>query len=236
MRRTLASIIFVFLLFIFPGTTFSEITVHDTIALKGEVTMISAETKGKILRRGGEIVEFIVNGKSIGKSLSGGDGYAYKQFIPLKTGLYRITVKSGKEENSGSLLSVKKGTRIIFIDLEHGLFEGLFSKKPRDGSQEAIRLLSKKFHIVFLQTGLMNINLAKTWLKNNGFLDLPVIQWNQGSVFNEIREKGLKIWAVIGSEQVIESAEKFKPKSFSFREIEGVETVKNWDEIHRKLK
>jgi hypothetical protein len=236
MRPLLTSISFIFLCFFFPEAVFSEIIVHDMIALRGEVTMLSAETKGTILRHGGEIVEFIVNGKSLGKSLSGGDGYAFKQFIPPKTGLYQIIVKSRNEENSGSLLSLKKGARIVFIDIEHGLFEGLFSKRPRSGSQEVLRRLSKKSPVVFLQTGILSTNAVRTWLKNNGFPDLPLIQWDQGSLFDEINGKGLKIKAIIGGEQVIESAGKYKPKAFSFGEVEGAEKVNDWGEIGRKLK
>ncbi len=235
MRLVMLCIIPFIWLFFTPAIVFSEIIVHDTISIRGEVTMLCVEIRGTILRRGGELVEFIVNGKSIGHTLSGGDGYAYKQFVPLKIGLYNITAKSGNELNNGTLLSLKKGTRIVLVDLEHGLFEGFFSKKPRKGSQEILKRISKKFPIILLQTSFLSINAVKTWLKKNGFQNMPLIKWDEGFFFNETIEKGLKIRAVIGSKKIIESVEKYKPIAFSFEDIEDAIEVNNWEEIEKKL-
>lgn len=221
---------------LFPATSLSEVLIHDMIVLKGEETMLKAETRGKFLSKGGKVVEFFVDKKSIGKSLSGGDGFAFRQFTPLKAGIYHITVTSGKDEGNGLILSLKKVNRIIFIDVEGSLFEGLFSKKPKKGSQKIIKKISKRFPVVFLQTELLSVKAIKTWLKKNGFVDLPVIPWRQGMIFDEIQEKGLKIKAVIGNQSVIESAKKYKPKAFIFEDVEGAEEVKNWEEIGKKLK
>jgi hypothetical protein len=236
MKILLTCICSTLLLYLFPATVFSEVIVHDMIALKGKEIMLSVETRGKLFSQGGEIVELFVDGRPLGRSLSGGDGFAFKQFIPLKTGLYRITAKSGKEEGKGLLLSLKKGERIIFIDVESSLFEGLFSRIPKTGSQKIIKKLSSRFPVVFLKTGLLSVNAIKTWLKENGFIDLPVIPWKNGMIFDEITENGLKIKAIIGNQSVIESAKGYKPESFSFEEVEDAEEVENWEEIGKKLK
>ncbi|OIP60541.1 MAG: hypothetical protein COY75_00720 [Nitrospirae bacterium CG_4_10_14_0_8_um_filter_41_23] len=236
--RILVTLIFcILLLYLFPSIVLSEVIVPDMIVLNGKEIMLSAETKGKLFAKGGEVVEFFVDGKSIGKRLSGGDGFAFKQFIPQKSGLHQITVKSGKDKGNGLLLSLKRGERMVFIDVGGSLFEGLFSKKPKTGSQKIIKKISSRFPIVFLQTELLSIKAIKAWLKENGFTDLPVIPWRQGMIFDEIKEKGLKIKAIIGSQSVIESAKAYnKPKSFSFEEVEDAEEVKDWEEIGKKLK
>ncbi|MEW6418212.1 MAG: hypothetical protein AB1480_08830 [Nitrospirota bacterium] len=222
--------------FLFPAMGLSDVIVHDIIALKGQEIMLKAETRGKFLSKGGEVVEFFVNKKSIGKGLSGGNGSAFRRFISLQPGIYHITVKSGKDEGDGLLLSLKKGDRIVFIDVEDSLFEGLFSKKPRKESQEIIKKISRRFPVVFLQTGLLGIKVIKKWLKENGFIELPVVPWKDGMIFDEISEKGLKIKAIIGSQAVIESAKAYKPKAFSFGEVEDAEEVKDWEEIGKKIK
>jgi len=205
------------------------------LVLKGEETMLSAQTKGKFFTQGGRLVEFFVDGKSLGKSLSGGDGYAYKQFTPVKTGLFQISVTSGDDDNTGLLFSLKKGDKIIFIDVEGSLFKGLLSQKPKRGSQEVIEGLSKKFPVVFLQTGLLGTNVLKSWLKESGFVDLPVLSWGEGDLFDEINKKGLKIKAIIGRQPVIESAEEYKTQSFSFEEAGDAVVVKDWEEIGERL-
>jgi hypothetical protein len=236
MRFLVTYICFLLLFCLIPAPVLSDVIVQDMIALKGEGVMLSAETKGKLFAEGGEVVEFFVDGKSIGKSLSGGDGLAFIHFTPLKTGLYRITATSGKDKGNGLLLSLRKDARIIFVDVEGSLLEGLFSPKPRYGSQKTIKKISIRFPVVFLQTGLIGTKAIKTWLKENGFIDSPVLPWGQGEIFDEINEKGLKIKAVIGSQSVIESAKEYKPQAFSFEESEDAEEVNDWDEIGKKLK
>jgi 5'(3')-deoxyribonucleotidase len=236
MRILATLILFTFLSFLFPATIFSEVIVQDRITLKGKEIMLSAETRGKLFTKGGEVVEFFVDGKPLGRSLSGGDGFAFKQFTPPKTGMYRITAKSSKEEGNGLLISLKKGWRIVFIDVEGTLFEGLLSTMPKKGSQEVIKKIAKRFQVVFLHTGLRSIKAIKTWLKENGFIDLPVIPWGKGIIFDEIAENGLKIKAVIGDQSVIESAKGYKPESLSFEDVEDAVEVKDWEEIGKKLK
>jgi hypothetical protein len=221
--------------FLCPTTGFSDILVDDMLVLKGEETLLSAETRGRVFTQGGRLVEFFLNGKSLGRSLSGGDGFAYKQFTPLKSGLFKISVKSGDDENTGLLLSLKKGDKVIFVDIEGSLFEGIFSQKPRQGSQEIIKGLSRKFPVVFLQTGLLSIKVLKSLLKESGFVDLPVLAWGEGELFDEINKKGLKIKAIIGCYSVISSAQEYKPQSFSFEEAEDAVIVKNWEEIGEML-
>jgi len=226
------------LLCIFPAIALSDVIVHDMVVPQGEEVMLRAETRGKILSKGGELVEFFVDGKSIGKTLSGGDGFAFRQFTPIKTGLYRITVtvKSGVGEGNGLLLSLKKGTKIVFVDVEGSLLKKPFSKEPKQGSQKAIKEFNRSFPVVFLQTGFIGVKALKTWLKEYKFIELPVIPWKQGALFDDIHEKGFKIKAIIGSGAVIESAKGYKPLAFSFEGVEDAKEVKDWEEIGKKLK
>lgn len=218
-----------------PTAGLADILVDDMLVLKGDETMVSAQTRGRFFTEGGRLVEFFLDGKSLGKSLSGGDGFAYKQFTPVKTGLFQLAVTSGEDDSTGLLLSLKKGDKIIFVDVEGSLFEGLLSQKPKGGSQEVIEGLSKKSPVVFLQTGLLSTKVLKSWLKENGFAGLPVLQWGEGELFDEINKKGLKIKAIIGSQSVIGSAQEYKPQSFSFEEAEDAVAVKNWEEIGEML-
>jgi hypothetical protein len=54
-------------------------------------------------------------------------------------------------------------------------------------------------------------------------------------IFREIKDKGLEIKGIVGTQAVIESAKEYKPKAFSFEEVEGAKAVKDWEEIRKKL-
>jgi len=232
--KNLVTGILIFLLFLFPAYAISDVIVQDMVVPQGKEVMLKAEVKGRFLGKGGEVVEFFVDGRSLGQSLSGGDGFAFKQFVPLKRGLYQIKVRSSKDEGKGLLLSLRKGSKIVFVDVEGSLLER-FSEKPRKGCRKIIGKINKKNPVVFLQTGALSTKAIKIWLKKNNFLNLPVVPWEQGMVFNEITEKGFKIKAVIGGPYVIESAREFKALAFSFMDIEGSVEVKDWEEIGRRL-
>ena len=220
---------------VLPTRAWSRVVVNDVVAVQGEKLMLRAETRGKIFRKGGEIVEFFIDGKSLGRTLSGGDGVAFKPFIPERTGLHEIQAKSGPDKESGLLLSLKKGSGIVFVDVVGSLLEGRLSWEPKAGSQKAIEEISKAFPVVFLQRGVIGAALVKEWIVDNQFTALPVVPWREGRLLAELAEMGLAIHAVVGSQAVIESAREYQPLLFSFQPVENAEWVKDWEEIWSKL-
>jgi hypothetical protein len=213
----------------------AEVIFFDDISLKGGPVMLKAATKGKIFTKGGELVEFSVDGKFIGRSLSGGDGAAFKEFRAGKTGLHKVSVVSGKDKDSGFLLALKKGAEIVFIDVEGSMFAPMSGKQAKD-SRKIIKAIAKRFPVVYLQAGMLDIRTLKKLLKENEFTEAPLLPWREGNVFEEADKKGLKIKSVIGVKTVIESAKEFKPKAFSFNEVEGAEEVRDWEEIGKKMR
>lgn len=214
---------------------YGELIFYDSVAIKDTPQMLRAETRGRVFKKGGEMVEFFVDTKSLGKSLSGGDGSAFREFTPKKRGLYAISVSSGKEKETGFLLSLVKNNRVIFIDVEGTVFIPL-SNKPHKNSQKVVNALSRKFSVVYLQRGLLDIKVTRSWLKENEFADAPILPWQDGAVFDELNKKEIKIKFIIGTANVIESAKAYKPKAFSFEETEGAEEVKDWEDMGKKLK
>jgi len=237
MRSTFVVIFFLAtIVFMSPASAWPRVIVDDMVVVRGEKVMLTAETKGKLFSKGGELVEFLVDGKSIGKNLSGGDGVAYKAFTPKRTGLHKVRVTSDEGEDTGLLLSLRKGSGIVFVDVEGCLLETPFSREARDGSQEAVKKINQRSPVVFLQRGLFGVDLTQEWLRENGFMELPVVSWRKGAIFDEVTEEGLEVKAVIGAPKVIESAREYAPLSFSFEQAEGAEWVGNWEEIRQKLK
>ncbi len=236
MRILLAFILSASLFGICPDAAISRVLVYDEVTLKDREVMLRAETRGTLLSKGGEVVEFIVDGRSIGKNLSGRDGFAVKGFIPARTGLHKINVRSGDDKDSGVLLALERKMRIVFIDVAGSLLEGPFGEKEKPESRKAIIKIQKRFPIVYLQKGILSVGALRSWLKKNNFPVAPVLSWGQGEVFRDIRERDLQIKAIIGGPEVIESAEMFKPLAFSFDSVEDAEVVENWREIEKKLK
>jgi len=222
-------------LFLTPFLAEAGVIFYDDITLKGIPYMLKAETRSGLFSRGGRMVEFIVDNRLIGRNLSGGDGFALKEFTPDKRGLYNITVRSEGEEDKGYLLSLNRAEGIVIIDIEGGIFEGVFPLREREHSKEAIRNISRRFPIVYLQTR-MERELLERVLREKGFQGAPILRWEDGEVINRIYERGVRIKAFVGSSSLLESMEEYRFKAFSFEETEGAEWVRDWKEIEDRLR
>ncbi|MFH1703456.1 MAG: hypothetical protein ABIB41_08530 [Nitrospirota bacterium] len=66
MMKVLFASIFIILFSISPAKAFPDIIIRDIVVPAGKEVMLRAEVKGKLFRKGGELIEFFVNGKSIG--------------------------------------------------------------------------------------------------------------------------------------------------------------------------
>lgn len=214
----------------------ADIIVHDMIALAGREVMLKTETKGILFNQGGEVVEFFVDGKSLGKNLSGGDGVAFKRFVPLRTGLYKIRVQSAGATDNGILLTVKRSTKLVFIDIEGSLWEKPFIARAVSGGAATVKKISSEYTVIYLRTSMISMKSLKLWLKENGFPEAPVLSWRQGEVFREIREKNLRIKAIVGRPDVLKSAKMDKALLFSFDSTEDAEEARDWEEIVKKIR
>ncbi|MEN6319654.1 MAG: hypothetical protein ABFD82_12955 [Syntrophaceae bacterium] len=236
MRIVCAFVVFIFLFSALSSRTYADVIVHDNVTLKDRELMLRAETRGALLSKGGELVEFFVNGKSIGKNLSGRDGFAVKRYTPLKAGLYKIRIQSGDDKDNGVLLALDRRAKMVFIDVEGSLLDGPFGMKAKPGSAGAVKKIVKRFPVVFLQKGFLSVKAIRSWLKENNFPDAPILSWNRGDVLREIKEKDLSIKAIVGGAEVIDATESKQPLAFSFDSVEDAEVVENWGEIEKKLK
>lgn len=235
-----ASVILLIIFLLIPSVAFAGVDVRDDIVVTGEAVMLGARTKGLFLARGGELVEFSVDDKVLGRNLSGGDGWAYREFLPKKEKLYKVKATSGGESGTGLLLSLKKGRGILFIDVQGSLIKPPFSQLPREGSLAIVKKLDEKFHMVYLYSEFPEI-IISMWLKENEFPDAPLFGWRGGYIFDDIVEKGLKVKAVIGSASVVQSALEYKGKLFTFEAFDDAEPfdrlriVSSWEEIEKGL-
>jgi hypothetical protein len=212
------------------------VRVHDDVVRKGKPVMLIAETTGRFFAKGGQVVEFSVDGKNMGRALSGGDGYAYKEFTPKRRGLHVVTARSSSDEAEGLLLSLERGTGILFIDVAGALFESLITRAPRMGSREAVGRIRKRFPVVYLNRLPAASGLMKKWVKDGEFPDAPLLDWDGGGVFHDMAEKGFKAKVVVGSPDVLESSREFEAEAFTFEEAEGATQVGGWKEIEDALR
>ncbi len=147
---------------------------------------------------GGEPVEFLVDGTSVGRAMTGGDGWARKEFVSRKNGLLELTVKLAhgkrvKARPSTSIISnINLKQSIVLVDLQSTMVDenrqknGLldlsmfFSRKigfsqPQEEAVEALVAISKRASLVYLVAGQAGgVSDIHRWINDHEFPDGPV--------------------------------------------------------------
>ena len=221
-----------FLSLLFSGFASAGVTAFDAVTPVNKPIKLQALTKGRFFSEGGKLVEFYIDEKHIGTTLSGGDGYAFLQYTPQSKGLKKIKLKLAEQSDKALLLVTNKKDRIILIAIEAGLFESPLSFKPAKGAKEAIDAISKKYRIIYL-TSLIGITQSKKWLKQNKLHESIVFSWTGNNIIEDLREKEINIFAIIGSPEMLADIEDIR--KFSFKEMEGAEVVESWDDLTEEL-
>ena len=226
-----AFILISFLACIFPDSAKCLIVVHDMVVPTAERMFLRAETRGRFFHKGGELVEFFVDGVSVGKTLSGGDGMAFKPFVPKRTRLYRIEARSAQEKGAGCILALERGSAIFLVEAETALLENSIVRRPRLGSHRALEKIEALFPVVILHTGIMGVESTKKWLQKHTFSQNPVILWNGGDGLDDMIVKGMTIEVLVSGRRLAEAATGKTKRIFSFEETEMATEVQSWEEI-----
>lgn len=229
-------ILFTFLFFVFSNAASAEVVGYDSVTATHKTIQLKALTKGKFFPEGGMLVEFYLEGKHIGTTLSGGDGYALLEYLPLSPGVKHLKVKAGVDTDEGVLLITGENDKVLLIEIEGILFVPTLRDllQPVKESKEALQRLSKKFRIVYLTT-MIGVKESKGRLKDNGFPSSVVLKWNGVDLLDELQRQGIKPYAVIGSPAVVSECREHIKKRFSFEDTEDGVVVKDWKELLKRL-
>jgi predicted Fe-Mo cluster-binding NifX family protein len=208
----------------------SAVVVFDRVTSLKTPVYLKVLTKGRFFVQGGKLVDIYLDGKPLKKILTGGDGYGYLKYTPQRLGLRRMEARSDGEGDTGLLLVAAKTDKVILIEIEGALKESLFSEKTGSACRKAIETLGKKYRIIYLY-GYLGKSLVKKWLDKEGFPESAILPWQGPEMLSALKEKGVNLYAMVGSAETVAEAGKQIEKRYTFEETRDGRTVKDWDEI-----
>ena len=205
------------------GRESAELVALDVLAQPEEPVLLSARlVKTRLLMQtglGGEPVDFLVSGESIGQTMTGGDGWARKEFIPRASGVLQLTVRLARgkrvkaESGTAVIGSVKRATPIVLVELEAAMthvekptfgpfdLSALLSThngfpQPMPGASDALGVIAKRASLLYVLAGRTpQTSDAHAWLAEHAFPSGPVFMLQSGpqafaSKIEEWREDG----------------------------------------------
>ncbi len=187
----------------------AELIAPDVLAKIKQPVLLSARlVKTRFFMQtglGGESVEFLVDGTSIGQTMTGGDGWARKEFISKKKGVLKLTVRlaHGKrvkaQSSTATIESIHRIRPIVLVELEaamehvetskswpfdflgFGQTQGIFPQ-PMPGSAEALTAVSKRASLLYLLVGKTSQSPEiHEWLAEHAFPSGPVFMIHAGT-------------------------------------------------------
>jgi hypothetical protein len=227
----------VVLLFLVPSGAMAEVFMFDAVAVEDRPVMLKARTGGIFFKKGGELVTFAVNEKEIGRTLSGGDGIAYFEYVPDSSGHMKVFVSHGEEKDTGTLLVAGKDEAVVLVGVEQGLSEGEFiSFAVRKGAPEAVEIISEKFPVIYISTGPAGPAYDKNWLEENNLPDAPVLEWKSGRLLKKLETLGVRVKAVIGASKLAVKVKDLDDVVVLYFDAESKkDRVRSWDDVLDRL-
>ncbi|MEW6601936.1 MAG: hypothetical protein AB1499_13265 [Nitrospirota bacterium] len=227
-------IIVVFILLVSCITPASaEVLIYDDVVPVGKTVKLNAVTKGRFFIEGGRLVTFYADGNSLGSNLSGGDGYAFLNYTPSSAGTFTLKAESGADKDEATLLVTAKTDRILLIEIETVFVEFPFSFKPAEESTKALQRLSRNYRILYI-TAMAGTEASEKVIRENSFPVSPVFKWEGAEFLDGLKEKGILPYAIVASAGVISDAMDIANR-YSFEETETATSVKDWDDLLKKL-
>jgi hypothetical protein len=208
----------------------SAIIVYDNVTTVGTPVFLKVLTKGRIFADGGRLVEFFLDDNSLGKNLTGGDGYGYRKYTPKRPGIIKLKASSKGESGSGLLLVVKKSEKVIFIEIESGFKDAFISEIAAGASRRAVEKMMKKYRLIYLSR-YTGVRASRNLLDEGEFPEAPVLRWKGPKMLSDLKDNGIQLYAIIGSAGLIAESDEHIERRYTFEKTQSGQTVKDWEEI-----
>ena len=222
------------LFFIFIPPTSADIIVYDQITTVGTPVRLVFKTKGKLFAQGGKLVDIFLENKKLSRIMTGGDGYGFFKYTFQNSGIMQLSATSNGNRDSGLVLVMQKNEKAILVEAESGFKTSFFSEKERDACRQALETIAQTYKIIYSYK-LAGKNLTANWLSENHFPQSVVLPWKGVEMLKAWKKRGIQIHAMIGSPALLEEAADYVKNRFSFEETKKGETVKNWEDIIKRL-
>lgn len=220
---------------VLPATrSLGAVIVYDRVTTVKTPVYLKVLTKGKIFADGGRLVEFYLDDKSLGKNLTGGDGYGYRKYVPRRAGTFKVRATSDGESGNGLVLVMKKSDKAVLIEIEGGFKDAYISDIAAGAARQAVKQLLKKYRVIYLSRNT-GVKMARNWLDEMAFPDAPVLRWRGAQTLSALKEKGIQLYAIIGAAGVIAAAADHVEKRYTFDETKNGQTVNDWHELMTEL-
>jgi hypothetical protein len=211
-----------------------SVRVTDEVTTVGTPVFLRVLTKKGVFSAGGERFTLTVDGESVGRGLTGGDGYGRLRFTPGTAGLKTVTARSGADTASGLLLVVERDRKAVLVELKTLLTVDRRLPPDAEAACAALRRLAGHYRLVYV-ADVWRRQIASKWLAYHRCPETIVLGGSGRADFEALAERGVRLHALVGSPETIEEAGDLYETCFSFQALPGAQVIENWEDLAEAL-
>lgn len=212
----------------------AQVVVFDQVGLLGAPVSLAVRTTSLFAADGGRLVELSLDGESLGRLMTGADGFGYRRVTPQRAGLLKVEARADDRRGEGRLLVVTPEEETVLIELETMLMGLTAGAAAREDCRTGLEAIGRRFRLIYVARWLGS-DWSRTRIAPLGLPDSVVLTWTGASLLRSLQAQGVRIAALVGSPAVVAEGRSRVERRFSFEKTREAAVVTRWEEISGKL-
>ncbi len=209
------------------------VSLYDQLATPSRPFYLKLRTHRGPLAMGGVRGTFWIDGQQIGTVLTGADGYGFLKYQAPATGTFSLAVRTAAGNAEARLRIITPSTSVVFFESEALLWHMLRTDRKAVAAGVLAQIASK-FELIYL-CGAMGRRAARELIRERGLPDRIVLVGKNRLQFEQLANRGVLIFAVVGSARFVAAARGLSRRAFSFETSAHARRVTHWEDLRDQL-
>lgn len=209
------------------------VSVFDQVTTPGKPFYLKLRTHRGPLAMGGVRGAFWIEGQMVGRVLTGVDGYGFLQYTATRIGEFRLAARTDAGQAEGRLMVIAPTAPAVLIEVE-ALAWHMLTRQRAPAVQRVMRQISANYKLIYL-CGLIGKIAASELIRSQNMPASAVLTGSPRDQFARLQSRGVDLYAVVGSAALVDAAEGFSPRRFSFDARADAHYVKDGDDLWNQL-
>ncbi len=209
------------------------VSLYDQLATPARPFYLKLRTHRGPLPMGGVRGTLWIDGQKIGNVLTGADGYGYFKYVARGNGSYTLKVQTEAGDAQARLRIVAPAAPVVLFEAEALLWHMLV-REQRAAAANALRQVAANFELAYL-CGPMGRPAARQLIEDRGLPKGVILAGKGRDRFEQLSERGVFIFAVVGSAQFVAAARDLSQRRFIFDPGAPGRHQAQWDDLLEQL-
>ncbi len=205
------------------------VSLYDQLATPAQPFFLKLRTHRGPLALGGVRGSFWINDQKIGIVLTGADGYGFLKYAAPTTGTFVLSARTEAGDADARLHIIAPSTPVVLIEAEALLWQRQVMDR-RLSAADAMTRVAADHELAYL-CAPAGRPAIRALISSRGLPGALVLAGKDRNQFKRLDQRGVRIFAVVGSARFVASAQGFGQHYFSFEKSNQARHIKHWEDL-----